>query len=201
MKISGIKHVFLLSLFIAACAVVTGQSKMPEELTTGSVRSQINYLVDHTRIYENYRAIREDMFRKINNNILDTLLADNVRITELRKQTSELNVKTDSLSALLETTRTDLRTATDTKDRIRVLGLDLKKGAYNSVMWTLLGGIAFLLVIGFLIFRRNLVVLLRTEKDLEELKEEFAAYRQSSRIAREKVEMDLFRANQKLKGM
>jgi hypothetical protein len=201
MRISGIRHVFLLSLFIAACAVVTGQSKMPEELTTGSVRSQINYLVDHTRIYENYRAIREDMFRKINNNILDTLLADNVRITELRKQTSELNVKTDSLSALLETTRTDLRTATDTKDRIRVLGLDLKKGAYNSVMWTLLGGIAFLLVIGFLIFRRNLVVLLRTEKDLEELKEEFAAYRQSSRIAREKVEMDLFRANQKLKGM
>jgi hypothetical protein len=201
MKISGIKHVFLLSLFIAACAVVTGQSKMPEELTTGSIRGQIDYLVDHTRIYENYRAIREDMFRKINNNILDTILADNVRITELRKLTSELNVKTDSLSALLETTRTDLRTATDTKNRIRVLGLDLKKGTYNSVMWTLLGGITFLLVIGFLIFRRNLVVLLRTEKDLEELKEEFAAYRQSSRIAREKVEMDLFRANQKLKGM
>ena len=67
-------------------------------------------------------------------------------------------------------------------------------------MWTLLGGLVFLLVLGFLIFKRNVVVLIRTEKDLAELKEEFNAYRQSSRLAREKVEMDLFRANQKLKG-
>ncbi|MEZ4997230.1 MAG: hypothetical protein R2758_07150 [Bacteroidales bacterium] len=50
-------------------------------------------------------------------------------------------------------------------------------------MWTLLGVVLFLMVIGFLIFRRNLVVLLRTEKDLKELREEFEAYRQSSRIA------------------
>ena len=68
-------------------------------------------------------------------------------------------------------------------------------------MWTILGVALLLLAIGFLIFKRNLVVLLRTEKDLKELKEEFAAYKQSSRLAREKVEMDLFRANQKLKGM
>lgn len=201
MKQSGFKYVLLLAVFSFMANTATGQTKMPGELTESTIRGQIDYITEHTRIYENYRAIREDMFRKINNNILDTLLADNVRITELRKLTSELNVKTDSLSALLETTRTDLREVTDTKNRIRVLGLDLKKATYNSVMWTLLGGIVFILVIGFLIFRRNLVVLLRTEKDLEELKEEFAAYRQSSRIAREKVEMDLFRANQKLKGM
>lgn len=67
-------------------------------------------------------------------------------------------------------------------------------------MWILVGGLLLLGAIGFLIFKRNLVVLLRTEKDLKELKEEFATYKQTSRIAREKVEMDLFRANQKLKG-
>ncbi|MBE0666138.1 MAG: hypothetical protein IH593_00545 [Bacteroidales bacterium] len=70
---------------------------------------------------------------------------------------------------------------------------------YNAIMWTVIGGLAFILVIGFLIFRRNLVVLLRTDKDLTELKEEFSTYRQTSRIAREKVEMDYFRELQKLK--
>jgi hypothetical protein len=43
-------------------------------------------------------------------------------------------------------------------------------------------------------------VLNRTEKDLKELKDEFEAYKQFSRQAREKLEMDNFRALQKLKG-
>jgi hypothetical protein len=67
-------------------------------------------------------------------------------------------------------------------------------------MWTIVGGLAFLLALGFLVFKRNLTVLLRTEKDLKELKDEFAAYKQTSRLAREKLEMDNFRAIQKLKG-
>ena len=58
----------------------------------------------------------------------------------------------------------------------------------------------FVLALGFLVFKRNLTVLLRTEKDLKELKDEFAAYKQTSRLAREKLEMDNFRAIQKLKG-
>jgi len=102
---------------------------------------------------------------------------------------------------LLSSTRRQLDEVTDTKNKIRVLGLEINKTAYNTIMWILVGGLILLMAIGFLIFKRNLVVLLRTEKDLKELKDEFAAYRQSSRIAREKVEMDLFRANQKLKGL
>jgi len=200
MNHSGFKCISV--LFVISFTVVTaiGQTAMPKELTENTIREQINYIEEHTRIYENYRAIREDMFRKINSNILDTLKAENNRVTELNELTSDLNLKADSLNALLVTTRTSLEEVTATKNKIQVLGMELKKGTYNTIMWTVLGGLAFLLVLGFLIFKRNLVVLLRTEKDLKELKEEFAAYRQSSRIAREKVEMDLFRANQKLKG-
>jgi hypothetical protein len=201
MKILSIKHVLLLSLFITTCAAVTGQSKMPDELTTGSIRGQIDYLVDHTRIYDNYRAIREDIFRKINSNILDTLSAERNRISLLNDLTAGLNGRVDSLNVVLASTKTQLGDVTATKNKIRVLGLEMNKTAYNTIMWILVGGLVFLLLVGFLIFKRNLVVLLSTEKDLKELKEEFATYRQTSRIAREKVEMDLFRANQKLKSM
>jgi protein-S-isoprenylcysteine O-methyltransferase Ste14 len=67
-------------------------------------------------------------------------------------------------------------------------------------MWTVIGILAILLALGFLVFKRNLVVLRRTEKDLKELKDEFAAYRQTTRLAREKAEMDHFNAIKKLKG-
>jgi len=200
MKSTIFKYIVIYVVTSFAIINASGQTKIPDELTNSTIQEQINYIEDHTRIYENFRAIREDIYQKMNRNFLDTLLAEKTRIKELRDITSGLNHQTDSLGVLLSETRGNLANVTDTKNRIRVLGLDLKKGVYNTIMWTITGGLVFLLVIGFLIFKRNYVVLLRTEKDLAELKEEFATYRQTSRLAREKVEMDLFRANQKLKG-
>lgn len=191
----------LFSIFAFTGLVVSGQTRMPEELSTATIKDQILYVEDHTRIYENFRAIREDIYQKLNRNILDSVTAEKNKVTELKNLTAALNGRTDSLNVLLASTREQLNEVTATKNKIRVLGLEINKTAYNTIMWTLLGAVLLLMVIGFLIFRRNLVVLLRTEKDLKELREEFEAYRQSSRIAREKVEMDLFRANQKLKSL
>jgi len=198
---SSLRKMLLLSVISFTVAMAAGQTRMPDELTTGTITEQINYIENKTRIYDDFRAIREDMFRKINRNILDTIAAEKSRIAELKNLTSVLNNKADSLNTLLGSTRNSLDEVTATKNKISILGLGINKKAYNSIMWTIVAGLIVLMAIGFLIFKRNLVVLTRTEKDLKELKDEFAAYKQSSRIAREKVEMDLFRANQKLKGM
>lgn len=194
------KHVLVFSVIFFTVITAIGQTAMPVELTSSTIGEQIQYLEKHTRIYEGYRAIREDMYQKINGNFIDTLQAEKSRVAALESLTSNLNGKTDSLNALLNTTRANLQEITNTKNNIRVLGLEIRKGAYNTIMWTIVGGLVFVLALGFLVFKRNLTVLLRTEKDLKELKDEFAAYKQTSRLAREKLEMDNFRAIQKLKG-
>ena len=194
------KHVMVFSVIFFTGITAIGQTAMPVELTSNPIGEQIQYLEKHTRIYEGYRAIREDMYQKINGNFIDTLQAEKSRVAALESLTSNLNGKTDSLNALLNTTRANLQEITNTKNNIRVLGLEIRKGAYNTIMWTIVGGLVFVLALGFLVFKRNLTVLLRTEKDLKELKDEFAAYKQTSRLAREKLEMDNFRAIQKLKG-
>lgn len=194
------KYIVLLTVISFTVTMAVGQTRMPDELNTSTIREQINYVTEKTRIYEDFRAVREDIYRKITGNILDTLMAEKSKVMDLKNLTSALNEKNDSLSVLLASTRTSLDNITSTKNKISILGLEINKTAYNTILWTIVGGLLLLLVVGFLIFKRNLVVLQTTEKDLKELKEEFAAYKQSSRIAREKVEMDLFRANQKLKG-
>jgi hypothetical protein len=200
MNCLSFKHGLVFSVIFFTAINAIGQTSMPTELSSSTMQEQINYVEKHTRIYDNFRAIREDIYQKINRNFIDTLSAEKNRVTALKNLTSNLNTKTDSLNALLNTTRIKLEEATTTKNNIRVLGLEIKKGAYNTIMWTIVGGLALLLAFGFLVFKRNLVVLLRTEKDLKELKDEFAAYKQTSRLAREKMEMDNFRAIQKLKG-
>lgn len=200
MKRMNSKHVLVATVIFFTVVKAMGQTGMPAELTSSAILEQINYVEKHTRIYDNFRAIREDIYQKVNQNFIDTLLAERSRIEALEKLTSGLNAKTDSLNGLLSTTRASLDDVTTTKNSIKFLGLEIRKGVYNTIMWTIVGALVFIMILGFLVFKRNLVVLLRTEKDLKELKEEFAAYKQSSRLAREKLEMDNFRALQKLKG-
>ncbi|MCU0462015.1 MAG: hypothetical protein MUF36_08390, partial [Bacteroidales bacterium] len=58
----------------------------------------------------------------------------------------------------------------------------------------------FLLATGFLAFKRNLAVTRNTKKELDELKTEFEAYRQKTRLEREKMSMDHFNELKRLKG-
>ena len=189
----------LASMFIAVIRT-NGQATLPEELTKNTIREQIKYIEGHTRIYENYRAIREDIFQKINRNVLDTLAAGKNTIAGLKNLTSNLESTNDSLKVILETTRINLGEITATKNSIRVLGMEVNKVIYNTIMWTIVITLVVALALGFTLFKRNLFVTLRTGKELKELKDEFENYRQSARIAREKMSMDHFNEMQKLKG-
>jgi uncharacterized membrane-anchored protein YhcB (DUF1043 family) len=67
-------------------------------------------------------------------------------------------------------------------------------------MWTILAGLVAMLLVGFLIFKRNLLIMNTTKKEFQDLKVEFEAYRKTSREAREKLTMDHFNEIKKLKG-
>jgi hypothetical protein len=185
---------------IMAAASANSQAVMPVELTGNALKEQIKYLEDHTRIYENYRAIREDMYQRLNTNILDSLTANKSKISDLKNVTAVLKIENDSLKTLQELTAGNLEEMTATKNSIKVLGIEVNKRSYNSIMWILVAGLICVLSLGFLVFKKCIVTSIRTGKELEKLRTEFEAYRQSSRIAREKLEMDHFNEIKKLKG-
>ena len=189
--------IILLSLFRPACM---GQTEMPEVLKQGKLTEQLNYIEERTRIYEYYRAIREDMFQQIKRNAIDSLRTSESRNTELTTEINELNFRIDSLNRIVAGARAGLDEAIKTKNAINVLGLNINKFAYNSVMWIIVASLAGILVIGFLIFRRNLIVAKHTRTDLEELKTEFEEYRKQSRLAREKMSMDHFNEIRRLRA-
>ena len=197
-------HLLIRSLLLICSLILTlkaaGQTAMPDELVKNPLKEQLKYLEDKTRIYETYRAIREDMFQKIKNNVTDTLSAANRKITGLNKTTSILKHTIDSLSTTLKTTKSNLEEMTRTKNSIKVIGLDVNKLTYNKLMWTILVALVAALLMGFLAFKRNLSNIIDTKKDFQELKVEFEAYRKTSREAREKLTMDHFNEMKRLKG-
>jgi predicted nucleic acid-binding Zn-ribbon protein len=200
MNRSGIRLILIVTMALTGIVRLVGQTGIPEIFDKGSLSDQMNYLEERTRIYENYRAIREDMFQQIKRNALDSLVAAKTEITVLTVLKTKLIHNVDSLNTQLETTKNKLDEAISTKNSIKVLGIEVNKIGYNTFMWILIAGLAFLLVTGFLAFKRNLTVTKNTKKDLDDLKAEFEAYRKSSREAREKMSMDHFNELKKLKG-
>jgi uncharacterized protein HemX len=176
------------------------QSSLPEVFEQGTVSEQLKYLEERTRLYENYRAIREDMFRVIKRNTLDSLANAKSRINHLVLQVNRLDNRIDSLQKSLQATDARLQQATRTKNSISVLGLVVNKVTYNTVMWTFLVALLFLLGVGYLTFKQNRAVMLKTRKDLNELKEEFEEYRTKSRLERERMAIEHFNEIKKLKG-
>ena len=200
MKQLRIKCVLILTVLVITVIKVTGQTPMPDILLKNSLKEQLNYLQEHTIIYENYRAIREDMFQKLKGNVSDTLNTLENKIIEINKTKTGLNRTIDTLRKNLELTKTSLEEVTKTKNSISVLGLEVNKPAYNRVMWTILLCLVAALILGFLVFKRNLSAISDTNKELKDLKAEFEAYRKTSREAREKMTMDHFNEIKRLKG-
>jgi hypothetical protein len=180
---------------------VKGQTpSMPEVLLKNSLKEQLNYLEERTKIYEDYRAIREDMFQKVKGNITDTLSKAYSSIIILNSSVALLNKTIDTLRIDLKTTKADLEEITRTKNSMRLIGMEVNKTTYNSIMWLIIAGLAACLVIGFLLFKANLISVHHMKKELAEAKKEFEAYRKSSREAREKMSMEHFNEIKKLRG-
>ncbi|MFO7852641.1 MAG: hypothetical protein ACQERS_10425 [Bacteroidota bacterium] len=196
-----LRYRYVLIVALMALFVNKGicQRTLPDELLTNTIEGQIEYLEERTRIYEDYRAIREDMFQKINSNVMDSLTAYKNEIAGLNNSISSLNSVNDSLNNSLGETKSSLEDVTRTKNNISIFGMEINKVAYNSIMLTIIAGLIVLLVIGFMAFKRNRYITVKTRNELKELKEEFEEYRQSSRRAREKMTMEHFREIKKLK--
>lgn len=194
------KLFFSLVVFIAGIADGTGQTAIPEVLMSGTIREQMTFLDEKTRIYENYRAIREDMFQMVKKNTLDSLARAQGQILILAGMNRNLNMRIDSLSTNLSSTGNQLKEAINTKNSIKVAGIEINKVAYNSVMWIIIGALLSMLAIGFLAFRRNLVSTTTLKTELNELRTGFEEYRQKTRLEREKMSMDHFNEIKRLKG-
>jgi len=199
MKHSLLKISLAAAFIISAIFRINAQG-IPEEYRNQSIPGQLNYLEEHTRIYENFRAVREDIFQLLTRNINDTLTSAKRKINSLVAETNTLNDRIDSINNHLSGASTDLERMTRTKNSIKVLGIEVNKTTYNSIMWSILGILLLLLGLGYLTFKQNRSTTVKTKKELDDLLKEFEDYKQKTRIDREKSTMEHFNEIKKLKA-
>jgi preprotein translocase subunit SecF len=200
-KVLFARIVVLIFAFTMICGIhdTHCQQRMPEVMDTGSIGEQLNYIHERTLIYENYRAIREDIFQKMRSNTMDTLLAVKENIDELDKLLSGSNAQGDSLNRYLTRTKEELDQTIKNKNSLTFLGIKMSKTLYNTIMWSVIIALGVILILVFLSFSRNRTVTVQTRKDLEDIREEFDNYRTTSRERYEKLVVSHHHEIKKLK--
>ncbi len=188
------------AVFFFSSSQLQGQSRMSQVMDTATLQQQFDYIQKKTKIYDRFRAIREDYFQKVKGNALDSLNQAQQTIVFLKGQIDQLEEKIDSLEHALTSTQQQLEEVTRTKNSLLFLGMRMNKTAYNALMWSLVIALAALLVILLLMYKRAYAVTARTKKELQELQEEFENYRKSTRERIEKMTIAHHREIQKLKG-
>ena len=191
---------FLFFLLIFMGNPLYAQRTMPEILDTGTLQEQLDYLDERTRIYNDFRAIREDMFQKIKTNSIDSLMAGKAIILELEGQLRDQSTLIESLQTELQSTNSQLDEAIKNKNSLVFLGIPMHKTLYNTILWAVIAALAFITVLLFLSNKRLLTTARRNKNDLDELREEFEAYRKQTREQREQLVVKHHNELRKLKG-
>ena len=185
---TSIINLMIFLLLISGTTSLKAQSNtILEVLDSASLETQLEYLTQKTRVYDEFRAIREDVFQKAKKNALDSLNLQKLEVATLNSKLNEGAFEIETLNTNLSRTKNERDQAIRTKDSFMFLGMEVQKGLYNTIMWiiviVLFTGSVFL----FLLFKRSYAVTTQTNKQLKALQEEFEDYRKSSREKYEKL--------------
>jgi len=190
-------------LLFFACLLATSslhsQSGATAVLDTALLEDQMEYLVNRTRVYDNYRAIRDDIFLKMQKNAIDSLNKEKLNSARLYSEGLEKDFEIEKLNSELSRTENERDNAIRTKDSFKFLGMEIQKGVYNTIMWVIVLSLLGAGILLFLLFKRSHAVTSATKKELENIQEEFEEYRKSSREKHEKLVVNHHNEIMKLK--
>lgn len=169
---TAMKKIIFASLFLLITA--SGFSQVSSETT---IDENFQELITNSNNFKGYKVVDTEQLTTLQK------LTSN-RITELKeeiaasKQAAEAQEqKMAELRAEVESMEARLAEVSQEKDSINVLGMQLSKSSYTTVMWSIVGLLLAALVFFIIRFKRSHIHTTEARKNLAELEKEFDAYR------------------------
>lgn len=183
------KTLKILFVFIFTQGIIAQNTTSIEQPNT--VENQFKKLYKGSNNYQIYKVIKKNEFLNLQKNILDSVKAikkdaatKQLKINEQLKAVTSLQTKIDSL-------KTDLSVSVGKEDAISFIGIPLNKSSYNTIVWSIIGGL--LIGLAFFVYRFNNsnIVTKETKDLLADIEEEFEAYKKKSIDKEQKLRRQL----------
>ena len=185
MKLLKVLISFLPFLFISMNA--TSQEVINKETqasTSNTIKNQFDDLYKKSYKWtdpqtgQQYRTVKINNLFLFRNNVYDSIKLANNKFTLSQNTIGEQKILIDSLKAQLAGTSESLTAVTKEKNIIKLFGIELSKTNYNSILWTIIAGLAAFLVLFISKFNRSNIITAEANNDKSEIEKEYEEHKQ-----------------------
>ena len=172
-----------------------GNQQEDLSLDKGSIDNQFEFIYKKSGNYraegKRYEVVRVLNLDKLRKNVSDTLNATRSKASELKATISGHESTISSLNKKLEDTTNNLTSVTAEKDSMSFLGIQVSKGTYNGILWTIIAGLLALLLLFIYKFRRSNILTQIAKSNLSELETEYEDHRRRALEREQRISRQL----------
>ena len=170
------KYLFL-SLAFATCSILAAQNSESDSKT---IDTQFKELIEESNNFKEYKVIKEDQINGLRKNTNEHIEKLNENISSLENSIAEKDSKINTLEKELSGVNSSLSDVNAEKDSMNFLGIQTKKGIYNTIVWSIVGVLSFLLILMSLRYKSSNTTTKEAKKQLQTTEEELEELRRKS---------------------
>lgn len=205
-----LKSAFILLLMICFTNLSQAQAKAEEEaqlsLNSGTIDNQFEYLIQKSNRYKDergriYKVVRREWLYTLKSHALDSIKAIQKQLSETEATVSTQQKEINDLKTNLSSTQSTLDNTNLEKDSMSLFGMQMSKGSYNTMLWSIIGALLALLLFFIYKFKNSNSTTRAAKKSLEETELEFEEHRRTALEREQKVRRQLQDEINKQKGI
>jgi DNA mismatch repair ATPase MutS len=179
-KITTLIALFLISI------VSFGQSTQ-KFIDTGSVANQFDYLVKKSGRYQDYKVVKQVWLQQLKKNVQDSLNTSRSTVKENNQKIASQQKEIDNLNIKLTNSTSEITNLNSQISTINFLGIQLKKGTFKTLLFSIIGILVLLLLFFIFKFKQSNSVTLQTKAKLKDIEEEYEEHRKRALEREQKV--------------
>ena len=190
-----IKTVFFTTLTLICLTTLNAQESVDQDdklsLNEGTIDNQFEYVIRRSNSYQEFKVVKKTWLYELKAHTIDSLNAVHKELSDSQSTVNNQKEEIEQLKTDLSNTKSDLENTKEEKNSMALFGMQMSKGGYNVLMWTIIAALLALLLFFIFKFKNSNTITKQAKKSLLETEEEYEEYRRNSLEREQKVRRQL----------
>ncbi len=186
------KSTLILLFFAMVGSTVAAQTELQtNSLSEGTIDQQFEYAIRRSNNWQEFEVIKKTWMYQLRKSVLDSLAQNKNEVIALEAKVDGQASQISKLETDLTTANTQITQLSKEKASISFFGALINKGLYQTIMWSIVGGLLALLVFFILKFKSSNVLTRDAKLRLDEIEKEYEDHRRTALEREQKVRRQL----------
>ena len=174
----------LILLFVSINLLSQTNKKFDE---SGSIKNQFDNLINNSNKYQDYKVVKLNWLQQLKSNVNDSLAVSKKEILSSSIIINSQKNTIDSLKTTLSKTKAEIGSLNSQIQSISFLGIQFEKGLFKTIMLSIIGVLALVLIFFISKFKQSNSITKQTKSELKEIEEEYEGHRKKALEREQKV--------------